>query len=123
VPILQTPDPDFEDLVKGSVTVPESWWDRLDVVAKRQKLGRSSAVIQLVRWSLDKGDVPPYPEGPNTKGPKATTSVHLSAGRWSQIDAEAETRGLSRNKVFQAHLLRALLVEESNPAPERKSRR
>lgn len=117
---VKPPDPDFADTIRESITLPESWWERLEAVAKARETDRFGTIIQLTRWSLDLGDSPAQPEGSDLKGVKRTNSVYLSRKRWEQMRAEMKRRGLSLNKVFQSHLYRALVGEEADIAAERK---
>jgi hypothetical protein len=123
MPIVERPDPDFQSTERQSITMPVSWWARVDAVGKARGADRFSVLIQLTRHSLDMGSAPETPPSSELKGTKKTNSVYLAGRRWTQLQEEMERRGLSLNKVFQSHLLRALAAEESDIASERKPKR
>jgi hypothetical protein len=123
VPIIQPPDPDLFETESRSVTLPVSWWVRLEAAGKARGADRFSAVIQLMRWTLDQPQGPPTVMSAELKGPKKTNSVYLAARRWAQLREEMERRGWSLNTTFQAHLLRALSAEEADIASERRPKR
>jgi hypothetical protein len=120
---VQKPDPDFLETERQSITLPVSWWSRLDAVAKARGADRFSVVIQLLRWSIDQTESPPTVGSAELKDPKKTNSVYLAARRWLQLREEMERRGWSLNKTFQAHLLRGLSAEEADIASERRPKR
>jgi hypothetical protein len=124
VRIVRAPDPDFKDTKRRSITLPLSWWDRIDRIAEaattpESVCDRFAATIQLVRWSLDLGDDPPTPSAADLEGQKETRPVYLAAPRWAQVEEEKQRRGLSLNKIFQAHVWRALVAEESEAPVKR----
>lgn len=124
VGILKRDDPDFKGTERRSITLPPSWLDRADAVGEAIGCDRFSSLIQWIRWSVELADPPPLPEGTGIRGPrKQTISVYLPPRLWKAIEEEAELRGESVNRVFQAHLLRALAFEEADNASARKAKR
>ncbi len=125
-PVVPPKDPDREDLTKGVVRLPRSWWDRIDAICRAEDAEPSQVVLWLVRYSLGEPSPAPYAEGPELKKTHQS-SVTLPEHRWDEIDAEAKARGLSRNKVFQAHLSRGFAkYDEEHPqrnSPDSKLRK
>lgn len=113
--VVEPTGPDFLDLEKEQVRIPESWWERIDAAAAYKRKDRFSAMVYMVCWSLDKGDRVPLAEGAELRDWKAS-SAKLTRQRWKQIDAEADSRGERRNRIFQSHLLRGLAAEEADIA-------
>lgn len=106
-PVIQPPDPDLEGLVKKSTYLPKSWWERLQRMSRETRCGMTYLVIQLMRWSLAEPEPAPLPEGQELLK-TVQRNVAMTEERWAQLDAEAKRRGHSRNRVLQAHLLRAM---------------
>lgn len=118
-PVVEAPSKDFQNTRKETVTLPNEWWAKLDAICKKVPVGRVSLVIQLVSWSLeisypsnpDAEPVPPpsWPEGPEMeRGNAKQGAATLAEFRWEQIESEKGRRGWPKNRVFQAHLKRAL---------------
>jgi predicted DNA-binding ribbon-helix-helix protein len=121
-PVVEPPDPDTHDLVKGPVRLPRSWWVELDDVAADTACEKTYLIVQLIRWSLKQPSLAPLPESPELLKGKQS-SIRLTQKRWDELDAEAKRRGYSRNKVFQAHLRRALDEHHrERPKPTRAKR-
>jgi hypothetical protein len=121
-PVVEPPDPDLKDLVGSPVRLPKSWWVELDEVAAETACEKTYLVVQLIRWSMRQAEPPPLPESPELLKSKQS-SVRLTPKRWDELDAEGKRRGYSRNKVFQAHLRRALDEHHrERPKPTRAKR-
>lgn len=132
VGIVQAPDPDYRDLEGRSVALPEPWFDQMDAIAERASTPeatceRFDVATQLIRWSLGLPDAAPQLEGPELKTKKRQATLTLSRRLWALVDAECERRGLSVNKVIQAHLFRGLKADgaadaSGAPAPRKQKR-
>jgi predicted DNA-binding ribbon-helix-helix protein len=106
-PVVEPPDLDLRDLMQGPVRLPKSWWAELDDVSEETNCEKTHLIVQLIRWSQAQQDPAPLPESPELLKGKQS-SVRLRQERWDMLDDEARRRGYSRNKVFQAHIRRAL---------------
>lgn len=124
MPHIQPTDLDMRDTERGVMRLPKSWWATLDEMGRETKCDRSYLIVQLVRWSLDQPETAPIPEGPELRKNLKQDNVRFTRGRWSQIEEEAKRRGLSENKVLQAHLKRAMddyaLVRAAEPLDKKK---
>ncbi len=120
VPFLVQPsDVDLRDTVKSVMRLPKAWWAKLDQIEKDAPCERLYVIIQLVRWSQAQAEPAPLPEGPEFFK-MSQSAVKFTKERWDLLDAEAKRRGLTRNRVLQAHLARGLREYESLRASEQK---
>lgn len=127
-PVIQPDDPDFIDQEPKKVVIPPSWDARLAKAAKALRCAERSLTVQMVRASMDiyarlgEQGKAPIPEGPELVGVDQDNR-YLAPFRWKLIDEEGHARGLSRNKVFQAHFLRGLQIAEAQAEEEKKAKR
>lgn len=125
---IKAPSADMVKRQRRSITIPDSWWGRLDALAEHHSrpdapVDRDLAMVQIVCGSLDDGGDPPTPPADALEGGGETASVYLTARRWAQMEEEKRRRGLSLNKIFQAHYYRGLLAEEAELTGRKPSKR
>jgi hypothetical protein len=120
--VVQPSDPDLRDTIRSVARLPTSWWAKLDEMEREVPSERLYLVIQLVRHSQAQPGTPPLPEGPEFLKMEQST-VKFTEERWGMIDAEAKRRGLSRNRVLQAHLARGFKAYDADRAAESKPKK
>jgi hypothetical protein len=123
MPVIEPPDPDLKDPVRRSVRLPDEWWARLDEIEEETDVERVPLVIQLVRASLNLPEPAPIIAEGREFLAMTQSSVGLTKGRWAQIDAEAERRAVSGNRMFQAHLWRGIQLHERDPERPQSKRK
>lgn len=121
--VVDKADPDFEDLERKAVRLPQKWWKRLDAIHRATGGKPYRPAILLIRHSMSLPVSAPLPEGPEFVGLGAAAQdyIHLSAMRWGLVAEEAKRRGQSLNTIIQAHLLRgfAALEAEQSETPKK----
>jgi hypothetical protein len=117
-PLIQPDDPDFIGQVPKKVVVPASWQRRMERAARELRCSERSLTVQMVRASMARPERAPIPEGPELVGVPQDNRF-LAPRRWKALAGEAKARGLSMNKVFQAHFLRGLEMAEEQVREEK----